>query len=325
MKAMVLAAGLGTRLRPYTDVLPKPLFTILGVPLIEWVLSGLSRAGVTDAVVNLHHLPEAIPAALGDSACGVRLSWSKEPLVLGTGGGLSAVRDFFAGEDAFFLHNGDVFTDWDLGGLVARHRQSGATATLALADPPDMPLARLVEVDDGRVVGIRDRPETRGGPKFVFSGVSVLSGAVLDTLPRDGVSCLVEQGLIPLLASGRHIAGIPMGGEFCDIGTPDRFLDLNRSLIPDAGRRLAAAGFEVPRELEPGVWVHESAVVSRAATLVAPVLIGPNASVGDRAGVGPGAVVCARARVAGLARVSEAVVFPGGEVNRPARGMVTAS
>ncbi len=323
MKAMVLAAGLGTRLRPATDTVPKPLFPVLGVSAVEWALHALKGAGVTDAILNVHHLPAAVLRALGGGGrVGVRLGYSDEPVILGTGGGLSAVRGFFAGEDAFLLHNGDVFTDWDLAPLVARHRETGAAATLALADPPDRPEARLVEVADGRVIGIRGKPESRGGPCYVYSGICVLSPAIFDHLPAGEVSCLVERGFLPLMEAGATVAGVVMGGTFCDIGTADRFLDLQWEMFPRAADLYRARGLAAPVEVRPGVLACGGARIEDGATVAGPVLLGAGAVVEAGATVGPRAVVCEGARVRSGAAVRDAVVFPGVEVTGEASGIV---
>jgi NDP-sugar pyrophosphorylase family protein len=323
MKAMVLAAGLGTRLRPATDAVPKPLFPVLGVPAVEWALHGLREAGVTAAVLNLHHLSAAVVRRLGSGrGIGVKLEYSDEPVILGTGGGLSAVRDFFDGEDAFLLHNGDVFTDWDLGAVVARHREAGAAATMALADPADMPQARLVEAGpDGDVVGIRGRPRAGDGPRYVFSGVSVLTPALLERLPRGAVSCLVEDGLIPLMADGGRVAAATPGGLFCDIGTAERFLALQWEVFPEAARLFQMRGLPAPREAGPGVLALGEVHVAAGAVLEGPVVLGAGARVEAGARVGPRAVLCEDAVARPGAVVRDAVVFPGVVAEGPLGGI----
>jgi len=326
MKAMVLAAGLGTRLRPATDAVPKPLFPVLGVPAIEWAIAGLRQAGVTEVVVNLHHLPEAVVARLGDGrALGVRIAYSEEPGILGTGGGLSKVREAFAGEDAFFLHNGDVFTDWDLRAVRERHQAGGADATMALSDPPDMPTARLVEVGPtGDVVGIRGRPAAGGGPRYVFAGVSVLTPALLDALPREGASCLVEDGLIPMMAAGRRVAAMLPGGRCCDIGTAERYLALQWETFPGAEALFLARGMEPPREIAPGVRVTGGPVIAAGAVLEGPALLCDGARVEAGATVGPRAILCAGAVAKAGSTVRDAVVFEGVAVDGPATGIRVA-
>ncbi|MBP7127702.1 NDP-sugar synthase [Myxococcota bacterium] len=323
MKAMVLAAGRGERLRPWTDVLPKPLFPVLGVPLIRLVLCRLREAGVTEAVINLHHLPGAIVRELGNGRdLGLRLEYSDEPILLGTGGGIRAVADFFRGEGAFWLHNGDILADWDLGGIWRMHHDRGAVATLAIDAGEDRPEARMVETDgEDRVIGIRGRPRQGDGPRGVFTGVSVLTPRVLQTLPPGEVSCLVERGLIPLLERGDLVIGPRVRGTFVDIGTADRLLEAQWRMMPRAGEWFRSLGLPPPREVAPGVFLHGDPDVHPEARLEGPLWISggcraeAGVHLGPRAVLGPGTVV------RGPARIREALVIGGGEVGGEVSGI----
>jgi len=324
MKGMVLAAGLGTRLRPFTDIVPKPLFPILGVPVVGWALRSLACVGVSRIVMNLHHLPDSIVRILGIGRdFGVQLDYANEPEILGTGGGLSAVRTFFAGDRAFLVHNGDVFTDWDLSLAIEEHLQSGADATMLLADPPDMPAARLVEIDsEGRVVGVRGRPASGDGVRYVFSGISILSQAIFDFLPVVGPSCLIENGILPMLGAGLKVRGRVMPGRFCDVGTPQRFVDLNRDLMPEAQTLFQARGLLSLARLAPGILARGRTTKAVLAALEAPVLLGHDVAIEPGSHVGPNVVLCDKARVVAGARVRDAVVFPGSVVEGTREGIV---
>ena len=137
MKAMVLAAGLGLRMRPLTQIKAKPVLPVLNRPLVHWTLDLLAHHGVTQVVINLHHLPRTVVQAVGSGReFGLQVTWSRERRILGTGGGPRRVRDFF-GSEPFFLVNGDVVFDFDLTDLLAKHRAAGARATLALVANPE--------------------------------------------------------------------------------------------------------------------------------------------------------------------------------------------
>jgi len=132
MKAMVLAAGLGTRLRPLTDRTPKPLLPVAGRPILLWNLLLLKRHGITDIIINLHHLGEQIVQVLGDgSRFGMRVAYSHEPTLLGTGGGIKQAAPFLK-DGSFLVLNGDTLSACDLTGLIAAHRAGSALFTLAL-------------------------------------------------------------------------------------------------------------------------------------------------------------------------------------------------
>lgn len=324
MKAMVLAAGRGERLRPHTDRLPKPLFPVLGVPLIRIVLVRLRQAGVQEVVVNLHHLPAAIVRALGNGRdLGLRLEYSEEPILLGTGGGLRAVADFFQGEEAFFLHNGDVLAEWDLGSLWEAHRQSAAVATLALDDGQRRSEARLVEVDrEGRVVGVRGRPREGGGTRWVFTGVSVWTPRVLEVLPRGEVSCLVEQGLIPLLEKGERVMGVPMAGGFSDIGTEERLFEAQWEILPRAQQWFEGLGLSAPREVAPGVFLQGEVRVHSSVHLEGPVFISEGCRIEEGSVLGPRAVLGPCTVVQARSHVHDALVTGRGTVGGAVTGIV---
>jgi len=324
MKAMVLAAGLGTRLRPHTERTPKPLFPVLGVPVMEWVLRGLRLAGVTDVMVNIHHLPARIVRKIGSGEdLGLRVEYSEEPVVLGTGGGLSAVRRFFDGEDCFFVHNSDAFHDWDLSGLVRRHRESGAAATMALVADPARPEAMLVKTSSGSVTSIADGPGCGGSGMRMFSGVSVLSGVIFDHLPSGEVSCLVRNGIVPMIEAGKDVAGPVMEDVFCDIGTEDRYLSLHGDLLPDVSRLFDSRSIQPPVEARPGVFVTGNPVIDPGAEVQVPVLLCDGARMNSGAQVGPNVVMCKGSRAGPGASVHDAVLFPGVGVNDAATGIVS--
>jgi len=314
MKAMVLAAGFGTRLRPATERIPKPLFPVAGTPAIEWAIRALKTAGAFDVVVNLHHLPQAIVAALQDgSQLGVRVHYSEEEVILGTGGGIARARPLLDGAD-FFLHNGDIFTDFDLPALLKAHSDSGASATLALADATDRPDARVVEVGpDGFVVGIRGKPRDQGGPRYVYAGIAVLSPAIFSFLPRAGPSCLVENGLIPMLRAGLRLRAEVFRGLFCDIGTPERYLALQWEVWARREVLFKARGIPVP----------SGAIVDPSARLIQPLILCQGATIEAEATVGPRVVLCSGARVKKASRVHDAVLFPMAQVEGEVTGMCT--
>src|SRR5688572_6733281 len=146
MRAMILAAGFGTRLRPLTNVMPKPLLPVAGTPLIVWNLLLLRRYRFHDVMINLHYLGPMIQQALGDgSQFGLRLEYSPEPVILGTGGGIKQVEPFFNGEP-FLVLNGDTLFELDLDTVIAFHREREAAATMVLRRDPEAARWGLVEV-----------------------------------------------------------------------------------------------------------------------------------------------------------------------------------
>ena len=226
MKAMVLAAGLGTRLRPLTDTLPKPLLPVAGRPLLEWNLLLLKRHGITEVIINLHHLGEQIVQALGDgSRLGLRLAYSHEPTLQGTGGGIKQAAPFLK-DGPFLVLNGDTLSDCDLTALIAAHRVSGALATLAVRDDPEAATWGPVTLDaQGRILQINGSPplaEPRAAlPACMFAGIHVIEQAVLDAMPAGPGSIIDVYG--HLLRQGQPLHGYRMSGYWSDIGDPKRY------------------------------------------------------------------------------------------------------
>src|SRR3954462_15895813 len=191
MKAMVLCAGFGTRLRPLTDAVPKPLVPLCGVPLLRYNFALLKNAGVTSIVINTHHLGAAMEKGAQSIAAdlGLPLSVSREEKhILGTGGGVRKAQSML-GSGTFFLLNGDMLFDVDLAAALEAHRQAGAVATMVLAPYPKGATYGAVEVDAGfnvrRIAG-RGAPIEPGLTKMHFTGVHVLEPEILARLPPEG-------------------------------------------------------------------------------------------------------------------------------------------
>ncbi len=231
---MVLAAGLGLRMRPLTLLRAKPVLPVLNRPLLHWTLERLARHGVTDAVVNLHHLPETVRAAVGDgSSFGVRVRYSFEEKILGRGGGPRLVRDFF-GSEHFLLVNGDVVFDFDLTRLVARHEAEGVRATLALRPNPDpRTYGPIVTGPGGRIRSVAGRPHRARGTVSLYTGVQVLDPALLERLPP-GVSDILDL-YGPLVAEGEKLLGVRVRGAWYDLGAPPLYLAAQLRLLARRG------------------------------------------------------------------------------------------
>jgi mannose-1-phosphate guanylyltransferase len=274
MKAMVLAAGLGTRLRPLTLLAAKPVLPVLNRPLLHWTFDKLAAAGVREVMVNTHYLPATVRRALGDGrAFGVRISYAHERTILGTGGGPRAVRSFF-GREPFLLVNGDVLFDLDLGEVVARHRASGARATLVIKSHPEVrAYGGVVAGRRGWIRSIAGLPRRAAGKGALFTGVHVMDPALLERLPS-GISDSVRDLYAPLLAEGERLYAVRTRGAWYDFGSPSLYLSSQITLL--------SRGFAGPPRrpvVDPG------ARVSPAARLVRSV-IGRGTVVADGARVG---------------------------------------
>ena len=239
---MILAAGLGTRLRPLTDTVPKPLLRVAGTPLIEWNLLLLRRCGITDVVINLHHLGALIEEHLGDGTkLAMRLSYSHEAVVLGTGGGIKRVEAFFGGEP-FLVLNGDTLLELDLEALVRFHNGREALATMVVRADPDPDRWGAVEVDGAqRVIRItgRGRQDVTRAEKRMFAGVHVMHPRLLASVPSGRESSIID-AYVGEIENRATILGFEMNGYWSDVGTPERYAQVQRDaetgLITLAGR-----------------------------------------------------------------------------------------
>ncbi|HMO59483.1 MAG TPA: nucleotidyltransferase family protein [Roseiflexaceae bacterium] len=219
MKALVLAAGAGTRLRPLTDTCPKPMLPVAGRPLLAWTLSWLRRYGVVEAALNLHHLPDVVRTGLGDGgAFDMRLHYAYEPELRGTAGAIHNFPGFF--DQPFLVIYGDLLLDLDLADLIGFHREQGAVMTLALKRTAMPQSQGMIETGaDGRIVRFVEKPLVWDGGDTANAGVYVCEPAIAARIPP-GVSDFGHDIIPALLAGHAPVYGRPLSGYLLDIGTP---------------------------------------------------------------------------------------------------------
>jgi NDP-sugar pyrophosphorylase family protein len=275
MKAMILAAGLGQRMRPLSNLRAKPVLPVLNRPLLHWTLQRLARDGFRDVVINLHYLPASVRDAVGSGEeFGVRICYSHERRILGSGGGPRSVRHFF-GSNPFLLVNGDMYFDFDLRALMKRHARSGAIATLALKPNPDpRHYGPVITGRDGRILSIRRKPAGQHGAVGMFTGVQVVDPACLERLPP-GASDMIAELYVPLLAAGEKLMGVRVPGPWFDLSDPARYLESHSALL-----RLGAGSIRQRRLIDRSARIDPSARVVRS-VVGERVVIGAGASVRD--------------------------------------------
>lgn len=228
MKALVFAAGLGTRLRPLTNDIPKALVDIGGMTMLEAVVRKLAAAGVSDFVVNTHHFHEKIAALLKEkNNFGTSITLSREEAFpLETGGGLKKAEALLAGGEPFFAYNADVYSELDLAALYKAHLASGALATLAVRNRASK---RRLMFDDGmRLRGREGEAAGAGLRPLAFSGIQVISPEIFSGITETGVFSITGVYL-RLAAAGGHIGGFEDKSDFwCDIGDMERLETVRR-------------------------------------------------------------------------------------------------
>jgi NDP-sugar pyrophosphorylase family protein len=230
---MILAAGLGTRLRPLTNTIPKPLLLIAGRPLIIWNLLLLRQHGITEVIINLHHLGHLIEKELGNgSALGVRICYSREPVLLGTGGGIKQAEPFFEGQP-FLVLNGDTLLDVDLKALIRFHTERAPLATMVVREDPDADRWGPVELNDHQQVvtingrGRANRTTAGEKSKRMFAGVHLMHPRLLRDVPSGQESSIIE-AYVREMERGEPVYGFHMTGYWSDIGTVQRYAQAQR-------------------------------------------------------------------------------------------------
>lgn len=225
MRAMILAAGLGTRLRPLTNTIPKPLLPVGGTPLIVWNLLLLRRHGIHDVMINVHHLGSQIEKELGDGrTLDMRISYSRESILLGTGGGLKQAEAFFQGE-AFLVLNGDTLFELDLGHLIRFHEREDPLATMVVREDPDAERWGAVELDgEQRIIRINGRGGIGSDSlrQRMFAGVHIVHPHLLRTVPSGRESSIID-AYVHEIQSGERVLSYPLAGYWSDVGTPARY------------------------------------------------------------------------------------------------------
>jgi NDP-sugar pyrophosphorylase family protein len=285
MRAMVLSAGYGTRLWPLTEDRTKPAIPILGKPLVGYVAEYLARYGVNEIVVNLHHRPESVRAALGDgSLFGVKLHYVEEPEILGTSGALDNARELIE-DQTFIVINGKIITDIDLNAAMETHRRAKALATLVLLPNYKRERFSVVETNNGFVTRFGGMPGAATGEPvpLMFTGIQILEKAIFSYIPPGVFSDSVIDVYPQAIAKGERVAAHVAAGKWRELSTLRRYLDISLEMLEERGEIISAGKGTVISEhakvehavLWDGVSVSAGARIRRA-VLADGVSVGPN-------------------------------------------------
>lgn len=311
MKAMVLAAGLGTRLKPITYTIPKPMVPVIDRPVMAHLLGLIERHGFTGAVANLHYFPDTIREYFGDgSAFGVDLEYNFEPELLGTAGGVRAVREHF-GDEPFLIISGDALTDIDLTALVERHRGSGGVATLTVKRVSDTREYGVVLHDEsGRITGFQEKPDPAEALSDLGNcGIYVFSPEIFDYFP-DSDFVDWAQDVFPVLLGNDVPFYIHEIEEYWnDVGSLAELREGTIDALTGA-LDLGIAGTGEPH----GVHAAEAGALDAAELVEGPVWVGRGCEIGEGARLLGPVIIGDGAKVGAGAAVRDTIVFPGGEV-----------
>jgi NDP-sugar pyrophosphorylase family protein len=307
MRALVLAGGEGTRLRPFTHRLPKPLLPLLNRPFLEHLLRWLRWNRISQALLALGYQAREIERCFGEGgSLGLRLHYSVEDSPLGTGGAIKQAQAWL--EKTFLLINGDILTDLDLAPALRFHRERKAEATLILREAEETSSYGLVQIDErGRVLSFREKPSPgEAGAGLINSGIYLFSPKLLDRLPAGRACSLEQQVFSELLASGARFFGFAPRAPWywLDVGTVDRLLQAHFDALE--GRITLAVSEE---KVSAGVWAGKDTAGLSGATLVPPLLVGERCWVGRGAVLGPRVCLGPGVTIGERARVKESVLW----------------
>ncbi len=233
MKAMILSAGYGTRLGSLTHQMPKPMLLLQNRPLLEYIICNLAKHGFNQIVINLHFMPDLIQNYFGDgSHWGVELTYSYEAELLGTAGGVKKMESFFAAEELFLIHYGDIITDQSFTDMLHFHRDRKALATLLLHQRARS--NSIVSLDEQkRIIGFLERPtdEARRGVQspWVNSGICICNPQILANIPANKPYDLPRDVFANLIDSN-HLYGYPLAGYRCAVDSPQRLAEADTAI-----------------------------------------------------------------------------------------------
>lgn len=335
MRALILAGGEGTRLRPLTSTVPKPVLPLAGRPMIGYMIDWLARHGTEDVVIACGFGAARVREVLGEGGDGApRLRYVEEPEPLGTAGAVAFAAELLG--DRFLVLNGDLLTDIDLGALVELHERRGARATIGLYPVEDPSAYGLVRREPGgRILEFLEKPsagEIEAGEidaGEINAGAYVLEASVLELIPG-GRAVSIEREVFPRLV-GEGLYGMRCEGYWLDIGTPERYLQaswdiLERRVETRVGELLGddLRLVEQGASLAADARIEPPALVEAGAAIEAGARIGPRAVVGRDCRIGPGArleraVLHEGCRIGPGAAVRDAILGPGVTVAEGAR------
>jgi len=310
MQAVILVGGQGTRLRPLTLTVPKPMLPLMNLPFLEFQINLCKRHGIEEIIMSTAYLPEVFQGHFGDgSGLGVKLVYVTEEEPLDTCGAVKNVEEHIKGR--FLVFNGDVLTDLDLTSLIALHQDKKAKATLYLTHVEDPTAYGLVPLDEnGRIMEFLEKPSPdQVTTDLINAGTYVLEPELLDRVPA-GERYSFERQLFPgMLEDGIAMFGFPSDAYWMDIGAPSKYLQAHYDIL-DRKLPFDFHGQEIKRS----VWAGEGCEISPQASILGPALIGPGCKVDAHAVIAGNCVLGANCEVGEGAHLEGAILHRGCKV-----------
>lgn len=304
MKALFLAGGLGTRLKPITDDLPKPMVPIMGKPLLERNIENLKKHGVDEIVLSTCYKPHKTEKYFEDGRrLGVKISYISEDVPLGTAGAIKNAQSFF--DDTSLVFNADILSDIDISEMIRFHKEKGALATIAVTQVDNPSVYGVIEHDEnGFITAFKEKPQPHeSSSNLINSGVYIFEPQLLNEIPS-GRAVSIERETYPLLLQkGFKIAVYNRCSYWLDLGTPEKYLKAHKDIL-EGILQIDDNDFNKNRQ-----FISKTAKINHTARIIGPVYIGDNVEIGSFAVIGPDTVLCDDSSVGMGAKVVGSVVW----------------
>jgi len=293
LKAVVLAGGFGTRLRPLSCTRPKLLFPIGNEPLLDWTLKNLSESNVKEVILAVNYMAEAFINRYGNAAYGMKLHYSRETVPLGTGGPIKKAEDIIGHDGPFLVLNGDIFTTVDYTEVIKKHKKNEAIASIMLYEVEDPSRYGTVELTkNNRVVRFVEKPPKGKAPSnLINAGIYVLEPEIFNYIPKEK-RVSIEREVFPKLAAEKKMYAYEFTGLWIDIGKHEDFLRASRLLLDTEKRISTRKPPATDTEIEN------------------PVVIGKNVTVGEKSKIGPYVAVGDGVSLGKGVRIENSIIFP---------------
>ncbi len=323
MKAVILAGGLGTRLRPLSINTPKSLIPVLNIPFIEYVVRRLSLHNIKDMVMAISHLAQPIKDYLGDgSRFGVNINYTVEETSLGTAGAVKNAACYLD-DEAFVVLNGDIFTDLDISAMSALHKQHGAKITIALTPVEDPTHYGLIETDsNNRTIRFLEKPSwEQVTTNMINAGTYIMEAEVLNSIPAQTNFSFEHQVFPPLLEREEPIYTFPSPCYWMDIGTPEKYHQLNRDLLNGKSDQFS---FNVDNQVHSG----KNSQIHQTAEITGPAIIGDNCNIAQNVNLNGMVVIGSGINIGDSAIVEDCIIWHNTEIEPGAtvkRSIITSN
>jgi mannose-1-phosphate guanylyltransferase len=317
LKALILAGGFGTRLRPISCTRPKVLFPIANKPLLQWTFERLAKNNITEAILAVNHQTEVYIKQRKILRCGVKIKYSRDPAgkPLGTGGPIKKAEKLAGSDSPFLVLNGDIFADLSYAEILKKHKEGKAVATIALHKVKDPSRYGVVELAEGnRIKRFIEKPPREAAPSnLINAGVYVLSPKIFNYIPEER-TVSIEREIFPKLAAEGKLYGYVLEGLWMDIGKPEEYLEINKTLLDSLAiqqKNSVISKVEVknPVALGKGVSIGKNSVIGPFAVLGQDVVVGNNVCIKD-------SVILPNVTIGDFSSINGAIIGEGATIGK---------